>query len=149
MKNIDTSCAYCMKNENPSLYEKFGVLLTELPHSTLYLFKEQSHKGRCIVAYSEHVSEIVNLSKEEMNGFFEDVQLVAKALHLAFHPNKVNYGMYGDTGSHLHMHLCPKYADDEFEWGSVFQMDPNRNKPDASVLKETGDRILEALKQVK
>ena len=39
---------------------------------------------------------------------------------------KVNYGAYGDTGHHLHFHLVPKYADDEFEWGGVFAMNPKR-----------------------
>ena len=37
--------------------------------------------------------------------------------------HKVNYGMYGDTGCHLHMHLVPKYRDG-YEWGGVFAMNP-------------------------
>ena len=49
----------------------------------------------------------------------------ARALHTAFHPDKVNYGAYGDTGRHLHFHLVPKYKD-QFEWGGVFQMDPKK-----------------------
>ena len=32
---------------------------------------------------------------------------------------------YGDTGHHLHFHLCPKYKD-EFEWGGVFLMNPDK-----------------------
>ena len=31
----------------------------------------------------------------------------------------------GDTGHHLHFHLCPKYKD-EFEWGGVFLMNPDK-----------------------
>ena len=37
----------------------------------------------------------------------------------------LNYGAYGDTGHHLHFHLCPKYKD-EFEWGGVFLMNPDK-----------------------
>lgn len=37
----------------------------------------------------------------------------------------MNYGAYGDTGCHLHMHLVPKYTD-EFEWGDVFAMNPQK-----------------------
>ena len=48
---------------------------------------------------------------------------VAEALHKAFHPQKVNYGAYGDTGHHLHFHLVPKYTDG-YEWGGTFAMNP-------------------------
>ena len=44
-------------------------------------------------------------------------------MHEIFHPDKVNYGAYGDTGHHLHFHLVPKYAN-EYEWGGVFAMNP-------------------------
>ena len=93
--------------------------------SQLILFKEQSHKGRCIVAYKDHVSEIVDISDEDRNAFFADVNRAARAIHKAFNPDKINYGAYGDTGCHLHMHLCPKYRDG-FEWGGVFEMNPQK-----------------------
>ena len=118
----DSNCGYCMRGE---LLDAFGIVICELSVSTLILFKEQSHPGRCIVAYKDHVSEIVNLTDEERNAFFADVNRAAKAIHAAFHPVKVNYGAYGDTGCHLHFHLVPKYRD-EFEWGGVFAMNPNR-----------------------
>lgn len=118
----DSNCGYCMRGE---LLDKFGIFICELDVSTLILFKEQSHPGRCIVAYKDHVSEIVNISDEERNAFFADVNRAAKAIHAAFHPNKVNYGAYGDTGCHLHFHLVPKY-EDEYEWGDVFQMNPGK-----------------------
>ncbi len=121
---MDQNCAYCAKGE---LVAKFGYEVCELGASTVYLFKEQSHPGRCIVASKHHVSEMIELDKEEREAFIEDVALVAKAIHKAFSPDKVNYGMYGDTGHHLHMHLCPKYKD-EFEWGGTFAMDPNLKK---------------------
>ena len=107
------------------LVDSFGIKICELPASKVYLFKEQSHKGRVIVAHKDHVSEMVELSDEERNAYFADVNHVAKALHSAFHPQRVNYGAYGDTGHHLHFHLVPKYTD-EFEWGSVFAMNPQQ-----------------------
>ena len=118
----DQNCGYCMRGE---LLDKFGIFICDLDVSSLILFKEQSHPGRCIVAYKDHVSEIVNISDAERNAFFADVDRAAKAIHAAFHPKKVNYGAYGDTGCHLHMHLVPKYKD-EFEWGGVFEMNPGK-----------------------
>lgn len=116
------NCAYCMEGE---LLDKFGIKICELEGSKVYLFKEQSHLGRCIVAHKKHVSEMVELTPEERNIYFEDINKVATALHKAFSPNKINYGAYGDTGHHLHFHLVPKYKD-EFEWGNVFEMNPEK-----------------------
>ena len=118
----DANCGYCIRGE---LLEKFGIFICELDVSSLILFKEQSKLGRCIVAYKDHVSEIVNISDEERNAFMADVTRAARALHAAFKPNKVNYGAYGDTGCHLHMHLVPKYEGGD-EWGGIFQMNPGK-----------------------
>ena len=119
----DQNCAYCMRGE---LLDAFGIFICELNVSSLILFKEQSHPGRCVVAYKDHVSELVNLTEEERNAFFADVARAARAIHAVFQPDKVNYGAYGDTGCHLHFHLVPKYKEDDFEWGGVFAMNPDR-----------------------
>jgi len=119
----DKNCAYCAEGE---LVDKFGIKIRELKASKVYLFREQSHLGRVIVASRFHVSEIVDLPPRDRQAFLEDVATVAAALHRAFRPQKVNYGAYGDTGCHLHFHLVPKYADDAFEWGGVFAMNPQR-----------------------
>lgn len=73
------------------LLDKFGIFICDLEVSSLILFKEQSKPGRVIVAYKDHVSEIVNISDEERNLFFADVNRAAKALHAAF---KQNYQTY-------------------------------------------------------
>lgn len=119
---IDQNCGYCVGGEPLA---KFGIKICDLDVSQLILFKEQSKPGRCIVAYKDHVSEIVNISDEERNRFFADVTKAARAIHKAFSPDKVNYGAYGDTGCHLHFHLVPKYNGGD-EWGGVFQMNPGK-----------------------
>ena len=119
---IDKNCAYCMEGE---LVDKFGIKICELETSKVYLFKEQSHKGRVIVAHKKHIGDMTILSTDERAAYFEDIAKVSNALQAAFKPNKVNYGAYGDTGCHLHFHLVPKYTD-EFEWGTTFAMNPDR-----------------------
>ena len=84
---IDQNCGYCVKGEPLA---KFGIYICDLSVSMLVLFKEQSHPGRCIVAYKDHVSEMTDLSDEERNAFFADVAKAAKAIHQAFHPDKVS-----------------------------------------------------------
>lgn len=117
---LDQNCAYCMKGD---LVAKFGYFCCEMESSNVYIFKEQSHPGRVIVAHKKHVSEIIELTDEERNQFFKDINTVSNAIHKVFNPDKVNYGAYGDTGHHLHFHLVPKYMDD-FEWNGVFLMNP-------------------------
>ena len=123
------------------MVDAFGIKIGELPASKVYLFKEQSHKGRCIVASKFHVSELVNLSEADRNAFMADVCKVSNAIHKLFNPAKVNYGAYGDTGCHLHFHLVPKYKD-EFEWGGVFAMNPGAKKL-------TDDEYAEMIEKIK
>lgn len=118
----DQNCGYCMGGE---VLAKFGIPICDLRVSSLILFKEQSHPGRVIVAYKDHVSELVDICEADRNAFFADVAQAANAIHKAFHPDKVNYGAYGDGGCHLHFHLVPKYQD-SFEWGTPFQMNPGK-----------------------
>ena len=118
----DQNCAYCMQGE---LAAKFAYPVCQMKSGYLYVFKEQSKKGRVILAHNKHVSELTELTDEERNEFFADVAAVAKAVHTVFHPDKVNYGAYGDTGHHLHFHIVPKYEGGD-EWGGTFQMNPGK-----------------------
>jgi len=137
----DSRCGYCMRGE---LLDEFGIFVCDLKVSSLILFKEQSKRGRFIVAYKDHISEIVDLTKEERDAFMDDVENVARAIHKAFQPDKLNYGMYGDTGKHLHMHLVPKYKDGD-EWGGTFQMNPKKVFLKEEEYQEIMDKIKENL----
>ncbi len=66
----DQKCAYCVEGE---FLAPFGLKICELDNALVYLFKEQSHKGRCIVATKSHVPDITQLSDEERNGYFADM----------------------------------------------------------------------------
>lgn len=119
---IDNNCAYCVEGE---LVAKFGIKICELDTCKVYLFKEQSHRGRVIAAHKKHVGDMTELTSEERSAYFEDIAKISKAMREIFKPQKINYGAYGDTGHHLHFHLVPKYTD-EFEWGGTFAMNPDR-----------------------
>lgn len=62
----DPNCAYCMQGE---LVAKFGYPVCEMETGFLYLFKEQSKRGRVILAYKEHVSELIDISDNERSAF--------------------------------------------------------------------------------
>ena len=46
----------------------------------------------------------------------------AQAVTDLLHPDKINYLIFGDTSTHLHVHIVPKYRDGK-DWGKVFLTD--------------------------
>lgn len=133
----DPNCSYCAEGE---LLAAFGIKICELPMSKLILFKEQSHRGRVIVACKKHVDDITQLTQEERAQYIEDINRVAECIHKTFHPDKINFGAYGDTMHHLHVHVVPKYKDD-YEWGGVFAMNPHRTELTDAQYQELIDQI--------
>lgn len=113
-------CLYCRKDER---LDALMLEVAPLQVSTLYLFKEQTHPGRCIVAYHGHVNELFELNASELALFTADVARAARAIKTAFNPAKINYGAYSDKLPHLHFHLVPKYTDGP-AWGTTFTMMP-------------------------
>ncbi|WP_238917519.1 HIT family protein [Clostridium sp. YIM B02555] len=120
--NFDEKCFYCSKNEE---LDKLMIKICDLEVSTVYLFKEQTYKGRCNVVFKEHKSEVAELTEQEASSFIKDVRRVAQAMHKAFTPNKINYGAFADTMKHLHFHLVPKYEGGP-SWGGTFEMNPQQ-----------------------
>ena len=115
-------CMYCAKDQRLT---DLMIKICELEASVLYLFKEQTYKGRCVVAYKkEHKNEIFELSESELSLYSKDVARVAKAVSSAFNPGKINYGAYGDKMPHVHFHIVPK-QEEAPKWGSTFDMMPD------------------------
>ena len=117
-----SECLYCQKTET---LDQLMIKIADLKVSQLFLFKEQSYTGRLNVVYKDHGVEFHELSNEQRNVFMEDVAAAAKAITTAFNPDKINYGAFSDTLSHLHFHIVPKYKDG-YGFGSVFEMNPNK-----------------------
>lgn len=118
--HFDNDCFYCVKDNRLT---DIMIKICDLEASTLYLFKEQTYRGRCLVAYKEHKSEIFHLTDEERNAFMKDVARVAQAMDKAFSPTKINYGAYADKMTHLHYHIVPKYEGGP-SFGGTFEMMP-------------------------
>ena len=101
------------------------IKIADLEVSTLYLFKEQSHPGRCVVAYKDHLGHQQQIPQEDWVKFMLDTRRAAQALEKAFGPDRINFGAFSDTLNHAHWHLVPKYKDG-FEWGGTFAMNPQK-----------------------
>lgn len=116
------NCLYCL---NKAVLDELMIKICDLDVSTLYLFREQTHKGRCVVAYKDHVGEQMDIPEADFMRFMLDVRRAAAAIKAAFAPNRVNWGAYSDTLNHPHWHLVPKY-EGQAEWGGVFAMNPKQ-----------------------
>jgi ATP adenylyltransferase len=101
-------CLYCQADQRQA---DLMIAVGELSVSKLFLFREQTYRGRCLVAYNGHVNELFELSDTERDAFMKDVAQAARAIKTAFAPTKINYGAYSDKLPHLHFHLFPKYLD--------------------------------------
>lgn len=122
MYSNPADCLYCTDNETQ---KSLMIEIARLSVSRLFLFREQTYRGRCLVAYNGHVNDLNELSDDERNAFMTDVVRATRAMQKAFNPEKINYGAYSDKLCHLHFHLAPKYVDGP-DYGSVFQMNPGK-----------------------
>lgn len=117
-----SECLYCQKLP---ILDELMIKICDLEVSQLFLFKEQSYKGRCNVVYKDHGIEFHELKDAERNAFMKDVAKVGKAIQAAFNPTKINYGAYSDTLTHIHMHIAPKYKDG-YGFPGIFEMNPQK-----------------------
>ena len=62
MKSDPKECLYCQNNET---LHNLMIEIAQLSVSRVFLFKEQTYRGRCLVAYKDHVNDLFELSDEE------------------------------------------------------------------------------------
>lgn len=141
MKSNPAECLYC--TDNQTLHDLM-VEVAQLSVSRVFIFREQTYHGRCLVAYKDHVDDLNLLSDEDRNAFMADVARTTRAMQRVFNPDKINYGAYADTLEHLHFHLIPKYKGGP-DFGGVFQMNPKKVYLTEQEYAEMADKLREAL----
>ena len=115
---MNTCCKFCGGSElRPDM-----ELILETEGGNLYLMKDQTHPGRMLLASKRHVRKITDLTGEEYAAFTQAAFKAAKAVTEVLKPDKINYLVLGDLGTHLHLHIVPKYEDGK-DWGRVFLTD--------------------------
>ena len=137
-------CFYCKKDERQAA---LMTPLAEMTFSDVFLFRDQKHRGRCVVALKEHRDEIWQLSNEQRAGFFAEVSAVAEAVSEYAHADKTNCAIYGDLVSHFHVHVVPKRKG-ELQWGAPFTDDIEKVFLPEEEFLETGKGVLAALEKI-
>ena len=62
MKSDPKECLYCQNNET---LHNLMIEIAQLSVSRVFLFKEQTYRGRCLVSYKDHVNDLNELSDED------------------------------------------------------------------------------------
>ena len=82
--------------------------------SDAYLQRQPLSPGYTIVIWrgDRHVTELFELSPDELSAYVAEVALVAQALAERYRPAKINYQVLGNAEPHVHTHIVPRYVDD-------------------------------------
>ena len=99
--------------------------IVELKHSLVVLNRDQFFPGYTLLFTRRHVTELFHLEQAERAELMEEVSLVAKALHGAFCPDKVNYELLGNMVPHIHWHLVPRFSSDPL-WPRPIWAEPHQ-----------------------
>jgi diadenosine tetraphosphate (Ap4A) HIT family hydrolase/ribosomal protein S18 acetylase RimI-like enzyme len=70
--------------------------------------------GKMYVMPVNHAFHFEDMSEAEAESFMSEVRRVGRALRKVTGAVKINYEMHSNSGAHLHIHLFPRYLDDDF-----------------------------------
>lgn len=97
----------------------------ELKTGYVVLADCQYFHGYTIFLSKTHTDELYKLDDIERDLFLKEMSIVAESVIKAFKPKKLNYELLGNSDSHLHWHLIPRY-----------KTDPKPNQPIWAINKE-------------
>lgn len=95
----------------------------ELTSGYIVLADHQFYRGYTIFLSKIHAIELHKLKKENRMQFLKDMSVAAEAVYKAFKPRKLNYELLGNTDSHLHWHIIPRYKNDPKPETAVWAID--------------------------
>jgi diadenosine tetraphosphate (Ap4A) HIT family hydrolase len=109
-----SGCPLCAPR---SAFSEQRYFVQQLAASSLYLTREQTYRGRCLLVYdARHVSRLDELELPEWQLLAQDLWSAERALVATFAPQHINVESLGNEVPHLHWHLIPRYRDDG-RWG--------------------------------
>ena len=70
--------------------------------------------GKMYVMPVKHAFHFEDMPESDADDFMNEVRRVGRALRKITGAVKINYEMHSNSGAHLHIHLFPRYLDDDF-----------------------------------
>ena len=120
-------CPVC--NNEPAPDDQLDISVND----TVWICGEYPGQGRLFgkmyVMPRKHIFHFEDMPKADAAAFMNEVQRVGRALRKVTGAEKINYEMHSNTGAHLHIHLCPRYLDDDFPGKAIDLSTPSDPPP--------------------
>lgn len=97
---------------------EYWDLITSLSVSSLYLTKNQTYRGQCLLILDcRHAVRPEQLAKHEWLEFCADLFKAERAVVHTVKPDHMNLASLGNVIPHLHWHIVPRFESDP-RWGA-------------------------------
>lgn len=80
--------------------------------SRVGVYSDARFPGRLLVALPYHRDHLYEVEADDLSTFMGEVQLLSRSLMKLTGVERVNLAILGNTESHVHAHLIPRYATD-------------------------------------
>ena len=104
----------------------WGIRVLEGEFADVYMNYRGLSRGYCVSVWKHgHVSELTELSDDQLAGYWIETVRVARAIEAVYQPAKLNFEALGNSVTHLHTHLVARFLDDP-EPGGPLPFDRDR-----------------------
>ena len=115
--NFDVDCNFCRKNRqvyrvDAGFEHPEPTFIKMMPVSVAALNYDQTYPGRSVMILRDHETDLNYFMKTKQMlyiAFMEDVSAVVDAIEKACAPDRMNYSVYMNQNTHMHVHLIPRY----------------------------------------
>jgi diadenosine tetraphosphate (Ap4A) HIT family hydrolase len=91
----------------------WGIRVLEGSFADVYMNYRGLSLGYCVAVWKHgHVSELTELTDEQIAGYWTETVRVARAVEAVYQPAKLNFQALGNEVTHLHTHIVARFVDD-------------------------------------
>lgn len=109
---MPSDCSFCREIENIKNNKIDTFFVKELETGYVSIGHNQYYRGYCLFVSKIHASGLHELDKKLKKKFLIEMATVEEVIHTAFKPKKINIELLGNSYSHLHWHIIPRYKKD-------------------------------------
>jgi diadenosine tetraphosphate (Ap4A) HIT family hydrolase len=101
-----------------------GVRVFDGRYLDAYVAKQGAQRGYVVAIWrGRHVTDLIDLTADELAGYWSEVVVVANAMRQHYAPRKINYELLGNFIPHVHTHITARFADGDVRPGAPLPKD--------------------------